>query len=167
MKEVWENIKGYHGYQASNLGRVKKGDCFIPKKNPNKQENLNYKTISLRNENGTKIKLLHRLVLETFIGDCPKGMVGCHNDGNPTNNSLDNLRWDTQKNNCFDRIKHGTLNYSFGSKNGKAKLIEKEVSEIKHRLSLGDNPKTIAKDYNVKVWAIRRIGNNITWKKVK
>ena len=34
-------------------------------------------------------------------------MEGCHNDGNPLNNRLENLRWDTHLENCRDTIRHG------------------------------------------------------------
>lgn len=53
-------------------------------------------------------RLVHRLVLEAFVGPCPDGMEGCHNDGDPTNNRLENLRWDTRSGNIHDAIKHGT-----------------------------------------------------------
>ncbi|QOV97160.1 HNH endonuclease [Rhodococcus pyridinivorans] len=51
---------------------------------------------------------VHRLVLEAFTGPCPDGMVGCHNDGDTTNNRLDNLRWDTPGANNRDKRTHGT-----------------------------------------------------------
>jgi hypothetical protein len=51
---------------------------------------------------------IHQLVLIAFIGPCPPGMECCHNDGNPSNNHLDNLRWDTRSANNLDRIRHGT-----------------------------------------------------------
>ena len=46
---------------------------------------------------GYKTRLVHRLVLETFVGAAPAGMEGCHNDGNRFNKRLENLRWDTPK----------------------------------------------------------------------
>lgn len=53
------------------------------------------------------MKLVHRLVLEAFVGPCPSGCEGCHYDGNPANNIVSNLRWDTTKNNCLDKRRHG------------------------------------------------------------
>lgn len=47
-------------------------------------------------------------MLTAFVGPCPDGMEGCHNDGDPHNNRLDNLRWDTRANNARDAIRHGT-----------------------------------------------------------
>jgi hypothetical protein len=50
---------------------------------------------------------IHTLVLEAFAGPRPEGMEGCHNDGNPTNNHIDNLRWDTRSANNQDTLRHG------------------------------------------------------------
>lgn len=51
---------------------------------------------------------MHRLVLEAFVGPCPIGMEACHNDGDTSNNQVDNLRWDTRSSNHMDKEKHGT-----------------------------------------------------------
>lgn len=55
-----------------------------------------------------KMKLVHRLVAEAFLGSCPPGMEACHNNGNPSDNRLSNIRWDTHKNNEDDKRRHGT-----------------------------------------------------------
>ena len=52
-------------------------------------------------------RYVHRLVLESFVGPRPERMEACHNDGNPTNNHVDNLRWDTRSENVKDAVKHG------------------------------------------------------------
>ena len=41
----------------------------------------------------------HRLLLETYVGPCPKGKECRHLDGNPKNNNLENLTWGTEKEN--------------------------------------------------------------------
>ncbi len=53
--------------------------------------------------------VVHRLVLEAFVGPCPDGMECRHLDGNQTNNWLDNLAWGTKQENEADKIRHGTL----------------------------------------------------------
>ena len=55
-----------------------------------------------------KINFIHTLVLEAFVSLRPIGMVACHNNGNPIDNRVENLRWDTQANNNKDKILHGT-----------------------------------------------------------
>jgi hypothetical protein len=49
------------------------------------------------------------LVLRAFIGPRPDGYHGCHNDGDPANNRLTNLRWDTVSANMRDKIQHGRM----------------------------------------------------------
>ncbi len=77
---------------------------------------------------GIGTRLLHRLILEAFRGPCPEGMEGCHNDGNPANNTLDNLRWDTPQNNVSDMVRHGT--HTKGFQNGAAKLKPEDIELI-------------------------------------
>ena len=54
---------------------------------------------------------IHSLVLRTFKGNRPKGLEGCHNDGEKLNNHISNLRWDTHKNNMQDATKHGAFKH--------------------------------------------------------
>lgn len=65
----------------------------------------------------------------TFVGPCPPGMEACHfPDRDPTNNRLENLRWDTKKANAYDQYLHGTR--AMGSRNGQAKLTEQDIEDI-------------------------------------
>lgn len=73
-------------------------------------------------------KLLGSLVLTAFVGPCPDGMECCHNDGNPDNNRLENLRWDTHLGNMADRERHGT-NYHGERKHG-SKLTDDDIRRI-------------------------------------
>lgn len=52
--------------------------------------------------------LVHRLVYSTFCGRLIEGLVVCHMDGSKTNNSKDNLRQLTQKENISHKRLHGT-----------------------------------------------------------
>jgi hypothetical protein len=54
-----------------------------------------------------KSVLISRLVLLTFVGPCPEGMVACRNDGNPGNNRLSNLRYDTHAASVADAARNG------------------------------------------------------------
>ena len=106
-KETWLPIAGLEGkYEVSDLGRVR---------------SLRYgkeRILKARSANGAAGHLgvclppktnqyVHRLVALAFLGDPPEsGMVVCHNDGNPANNAVDNLRWGTRRDNVMDTWKH-------------------------------------------------------------
>ena len=75
-----------------------------------------------------------RLVFEAFVGPKPSGLEGCHNDGNPRNNRIENLRYDTHQENMRDKERHGTV--ARGERAGNVKLTEARVREIR-RLCAG------------------------------
>ena len=120
MQEVWQPIKGYEGlYEVSDQGRVRSLNRTI--KNSRGTYRLKGKTLSPRKGSGgyclvtlydvsrRSHQRVHVLVLETFRGARPSPKHdACHNDGNPANNALANLRWDTRKANHRDLVKHGT-----------------------------------------------------------
>lgn len=85
---------------------------------------------SLIDKDGREVRTeVHRIVLEAFVGRCPNGMEACHNNGIPTDNRLENLRWDTHSSNMQDTILHGTHNR--GENSGMAKLTTDEVVSIR------------------------------------
>lgn len=47
------------------------------------------------------------MVAESFMGTRPESMNVCHNNGDPTDNRLANLRYDTQSENRRDTVRHG------------------------------------------------------------
>ncbi len=73
---------------------------------------------------------VHRLVLLAFRGPCPKGMEGCHRNGNKLDNKKRNLRWGTHGSNMKDKKSHGT---SHGSGWRKTKRLSKnDVRKIRN-----------------------------------
>lgn len=62
-----------------------------------------YKTCTVP---GFPSTMVHRMVLSAHIGECPDGFVADHIDCDPSNNSLDNLRWVSKAKN-FGRRKFG------------------------------------------------------------
>lgn len=55
---------------------------------------------------GKKTKVAH-LVLAAFVGPRPVDLQCCHEDDNPYNNALVNLRWGTASDNMRDRLRNG------------------------------------------------------------
>lgn len=76
-----------------------------------------------------KLIYVHKLVLEAFVGPCPTGLQCCHEDGNPANNALTNLRWDTPVSNQADRDRHGRTNK--GGKHHFSTIPDSVVDAIK------------------------------------
>jgi len=110
-------------------------------------------------------------VLESFVGPCPEGMECCHNDGNPSNNFVENLRWDTRSNNQKDRESHGTMTNPIwidrkGSKNGRAKLKEEDIPNIRNLIKYGLSNIEISKIFNVSKYTIKAIRLNKNWKHI-
>lgn len=114
--EAWLPVVGYEGcYEVSDLGRVRSLDRKTRRGvRPGRvlrpaQTGIGGHlgvNLSLRGEQITK--RIHRLVIEAFVGPRPEGLQCCHNDGNPRNNRVENLRWDTQSSNMQDMFRHGT-----------------------------------------------------------
>jgi hypothetical protein len=112
--EQWRPILGWEGlYEVSNEGRVRSCEgrrqrpiVLVPLKTDKGYLRANLYAPGGRKERRT----IHRAVLEAFVGPCPEGQQGCHNDGDRTNNRLENLRWDTPAGNSRDKLLHGTHN---------------------------------------------------------
>jgi hypothetical protein len=118
--EQWLPVRGWEGlYEVSDQGQVRSLDRWVVKRNGQRQViagrikslpklKLGYPVVHLAKDGQTTTRTVHTVVLNTFVGPRPAGHVACHNDGDPSNNRLANLRWDTQSNNLLDAIRHGT-----------------------------------------------------------
>ncbi len=165
MEEVWKDIPLFNGlYQASNLGNIRAKERKVKKYSPYYQKVIEqtYKQRLLKpvadksgyyrvhlGVNGKKYNgSVHRMVLMAFVGMPQQNQECCHNDGNPQNNRLENLRWDTHSENNRDRKRHGTYptgkdHHNYGkpmSAELKAKLIAyhtgiKRSDEIRKKMS--------------------------------
>jgi len=105
--ERWLAAVGFEGlYEVSDRGRVRNsrtGYVLSPA-----TDRHGYQQVGLWQDGKRKYVSVHRLVLAAFVGPCPEGMEGCHNDGDSTHNDVDNLRWDTHAGNVSDSQRHGT-----------------------------------------------------------
>lgn len=90
---------------------------------------------------------VHRLVLMVFVGPCPEGMEGCHNDGDRANNNLPNLRWDTPKSNTHDNRLNGTM--PEGRRHGSANLTEEDIPRIRDLVAGGMSRTAVAEKFGV------------------
>ena len=114
--ERWLPVPGHFGYEASSLGQIRSIDRVITRKDgtphPLRGKVLCQYTMARGHlqvtlNRGVKF-LSHHVIMFAFVGPRPDGLECCHNDGNPANNRLENLRWDTLSSNHLDRVRHGT-----------------------------------------------------------
>lgn len=168
MNERWLPIPGYEGiYEVSDQGRVRSLDRYIHRRDkaksylksgrilkprPIDKDGGRYQVI-LCNECARTPYGVHVLVLMTFLCIRPHGFVGCHDDGDSTNNKLSNLYWGTVRANMDDREYHGRT--VKGLNVHSVKLTEDEVRQI--RIAKGTN-REIAAKFNIgetQAWSIR------------
>ncbi|MDD5220635.1 MAG: HNH endonuclease signature motif containing protein [Candidatus Bipolaricaulis sp.] len=129
------------------------------------RNNRGYPTVALSKNNRQYNRRVHRLVMETFVGLRPTGLEICHNDGNKLNNKIENLRYDTHKNNMKDRTVQCRGFIPAGALNGQSKLNELQVRIVRRfcALNLMGNQKYIANIFGVHRTTICNIARNLTW----
>jgi hypothetical protein len=110
---LWKTVVGFKDYEVSDTGSVRyKKEVHISVRTervrPQYICNSGYFRIHLKKDGKWYAKLVHRLVLEAFIGPIPKnGYVTDHRDENKLNNTVKNLRWITQSQNVLRSKKLG------------------------------------------------------------
>lgn len=177
MEERWRSIPGYEGlYEVSDRGGVRSLDRVSTdsigrqRRWPGKRLSLlravagNYRSVSLSSAGQVSRCYVHRLVWEAFVGPIEDGNDICHNNGDPTDNRLSNLRSDTRLGNNADKVRHGTL--PIGSAHHAAKLSEGDIPVIRRRCEAGEPYRGIARDYSVLPTTIRQVHNRKTWRHV-
>lgn len=171
MKEIFKDIYGYEGlYQVSNFGRIKS----LPKKRRNVltggfsvsktkiltpvEHKNKYLFVDLYNNEGNKIKSIHRLVAIAFIPNHENKPQINHKDGNKQNNHVDNLEWVTVKENIIHSVQNGFSH---------TKLLPGDVRVIRRLLLSGYRHNDIANMFNVKRCVISDISANRTFNHVR
>jgi hypothetical protein len=174
--ERWSDIPGFPGYRVSTKGRVVsvlKGRGRLGGRTFDNEAKLlrptrdkrGYHIYGLYFENGKYRNMKgHRLVLLAFVGPCPEGEEACHCDGDPENNDLDNLRWDTHRNNSQDAIRHGRVRR--GSASGRSKLDEADVRIIRDLYGSGALLRDLAMRFGVSSNTIADACKRHTWRHV-
>lgn len=164
VREVWMPVPDYEGvYEASNLGCVRRVGSTAALKAVDGGKG--YLVVSLSKHGITSMLRLHRIILTSFCGLEPfVGAVAAHNDGNPSNCLLTNLRWATPAENQADRKRHGT--HICGVDVFGAKLTDGRVRQIRELLSKGHRGTQIAKSFGVSVSTISLIKHKKIWSHV-
>jgi hypothetical protein len=168
--EEFRPIPDFPGYQISNLGNIrscwKRGDsgelgAIWRPLHPAVCNGGRYYLVTLTRDHTGFKRTLHSLVAEAFLGPRQPGMCVCHNNNDGLDNRLSNLRYDTAKSNASDRLAAGTENR--GSRNGRAKLTEADVTDIRRRLAAGEKQKDIAALYHIRQETVSFIKTGRYW----
>lgn len=172
---IYKSVSGFPGYrigsdgsvwtclERSGYGKWKPGSVWRLRK-PSMTP-CGYLEVRLSSDGNESHRLIHRLVLEAFIGPCPDGMEGCHfPDPDRTNNAIHNLRWATPVENAKDREHHGRTRR--GDTSGTAKLTSANVIEIRRRLSEGEQQTTLAREFGVHKTTVSLIATRKKWKHI-
>lgn len=187
MSEVWKKIKESSNYEISSKGRVRSTGLFawsvksceqcVPRPSParNKDGILKFRMggykkkycrVQLRFNGVAKDYYVHRLVLQTFVGEPPtEKHQASHKDGNPLNNDLENLCWELPLVNSRRKIDHGTSGK--GEKNTQAKLKPSDIDFIIVAYATGMPPNFIAYVCQITLGTISDIISNRTWKHIE
>lgn len=170
-EEIWKDIPGYEGlYEVSNRGNVRSLDrlCLgsdgrreFHRGQQLKPQTLwnGYQEVYLSNREGgvkRKHRTLHSLVAEAFLGPRPPKHDIMHLDGDRGNNRVENLKYGTRAENL-----HQTYEYGGTAANGK--LTKAEAIEAIQRLVRGEDPQSLAREYNVNSAAMYHIKNGTSF----
>ena len=161
--EVWKDIKGYEGYQVSNVGRIRTHNktTYTEKHGVRHWQNrvLSQKTakdkamrVELWKDGKPNTVLVHRIVALTFLGEPPElNMTVNHIDGNRKNNRVENLEWLS----LADNIRHGFRTGLYSSTFKPITLIDENNNEFKF-VSLSEGNKFLGRTNSYLTTAIKR-----------
>lgn len=152
--ELWKYYPNDPRFVVSSLGRVR-----FESKPPKtiKPRKSGYYYVCAYTDRKVQYAV-HEMVLTTFAEIRPYRYTASHLDGNPGNNCVDNLRWETHSANCMRKHQHGTE--QSGERNGFSKLTTVQVKAIRAS-PLGS--RVLAPIYGVADAHIRKIRRGDAW----
>ena len=167
--EEWLPVVGFGGlYSVSNCGRIKserrqvsKGWATVWLEEKILRGSLDpygYLQVTISREGRRLTRKAHVLVAQTFIGERPEGFDIAHANGNKLDNRVVNLRYCSRRENCLDKIDHGTL--LRGERAAGAKLTEAQVLEIR---AAPVSQRSIARKYSICQQTVSDIKNGRRW----
>jgi hypothetical protein len=165
--ETWKELDRFPGYEISTFGRFancRKGKRVIHAGGAREKGHVIVKPRRAVGRNSGVQVFVHTLVLETFVGPRPPGMIIRHLDGNPRNNRLDNLAYGTHAENSADMVRHGRG--CQGEKSNTARLTESLVLEMRRKHALGRTSYSLAKEYGVSQWCAYAAVTKRSWKHI-
>ena len=182
QEEHWLPVVGYKGfYEVSDCGRVRAVERISIQAGryggpstrtltahvlrQKQRKNNGYCEVTLKSValGKSEVCLVHRLVLEAFVGLCPEGQQARHfPDRSRANNHLYNLAWGTPKANQADRIAQGTR--VDGERCHLHRLTADQVRAMRARLDAGEKIRAVAADFDVDEATAGHIKARRSWK---
>ena len=177
--EEFRTIPDFPNYEASPLGNIRSKTRNI-KTVLNGKEHIiyvkgqlmkgrmdvnGYIVIQLRNNKKQHKTFIHRLVALAFIPNPENKPEVNHKNGIKHDNRLENLEWNTKKENGNHAALLGLTNK--GEKNGRCKLNTEKVIQIRQLLQKGVPQLEIATIYNVSRTNISAIKVGDSWSHIK
>ena len=171
--EQWRPVIGWEGtHEVSDLGRVRVlprpltlargGKRLFPGKILRGGHSGPYRNVLLCRKNACHTRLIHRLVMEAFLGPAPAGMCVNHINFDRNDNRLRNLEYVTYSENTRHSLRAGRMRSQKGERNPGSKLTEAQVLRI--RALEGERPaREIGQRYGVGAAIIRAIWRRRAW----
>lgn len=145
--EIWKDIRWTDGiYQVSNMGRIRRTECptgiracFIN----SIIQSGRYPTVRMKLSGKKYHKMVHKMVAEAFLGECPQGMQVNHKNGIKTDSSASNLEYCTPAQNMAHAYRMGLLKMPNHEHKGcvhwnkKQRRWRAQIDYQKHRYFLG------------------------------
>lgn len=159
-------ILQYPGYYAGVDGEIYSDRLGYLRKLP-KRLHRGYYRVNVRDCDTpvkTHVEPVHKLILNAYVGERPKGYVCRHLNGNPLDNTPTNICWGTPKENAQDSIRHGTaVCLRFGEAAVASKLNEQDIYKIKEMYATGHTQKEIASVFSITQHHVSDIVRGKTW----
>jgi len=154
--EYWKPVVGFPGYEVSDLGHVRSNKFGRPMVMFTQVTKQGYIRVMFRNNGRHVGQLVHKLVLEAFVGERPEGHICKWKNNLRCDNRVSNLRW-------VLRLTAGVVAHPDGKEPTMAKLTAKEVREI---FRSDGGLQELAERYDVSTSAIWRIRTKRSWSKL-
>lgn len=162
-----KDIPNFKGYYADEEGNIYSDRIGYLRKIPQRLHKGYYRVNIRDNNRPAKLytKSVHTLILNTFVGERPEGMLCRHLNGNALDNRLCNLKWGTPKENYEDAVRHGTaISLRLGEEHPHAKLKLQDIYDIREMHKQGYIEREIAEKYSISQKHVSDIVLGRTWK---
>lgn len=175
---IWRPVVGYENiYEVSNTGLVRSLNHFVEHSDGKHRiqkgrvlktsiSNKGYVQVSLSYRKNKFHTGVHRLVAAAFVGNPENKNQVNHKDGDKSNNLVDNLEWCTNQENVIHAVQHNLNNPNFGEKHHNCRLTNKQIIELKRKLTEGQTGASIAREYKMSAAAVSKINKGKTYKNI-